>query len=420
MRTFTEDSHISRSRRTSGPLDALLHNRLLQISLLAAALIALFFYLNPFQSKQKKHDVLNPVSVSTATFESVPITIKTIGNVLSYSFVNVVPQVSGQLKQVCFKQGDFVNKGQLLFVIDPSPYKASLDQAEGNVARDKAQIKLLTANLQRDIATGKFTHVEKSRYAYLQAQGAVSSEQSEQQGTNADVASAVVLGDKAAITTAQGTLEADMAAADNARILLSWTQIRSPLNGRTGALSVYAGNIVTANSNAPLITINQVQPIYVNFTVPEQYLDAVRKNLSSNTLEVDVLVEGKKKNSVNGQVSFIDNTVNTAAGTVMLRAAFPNVDLKLYPGQFVDVIVSMPADEKSVVIPTRAVQTTQQGTAVFIMQPDNTVRFATVNVARTEGDKVALDSGVKPGEVVVTDGQLQLTPGAKVTVVPPI
>lgn len=424
-----------------------LHNRLVQLLILPAIVGGVFAIFNPFKSKPPHLEGLAPVSIATATLEEVPITVKSIGNVLPYSFVNVVPQVGGQLKKVCFQQGDYVKTGQLLFVIDPASFKAALDQAEGNIARDRAQVqqaiankqkdeaqvRQLMANLQRDQATTRFATMEEKRYQYLQNQGAVSFEQSEQQGTNAAVASANVAADKqaidnaravvqaddAAIKTARGTLEADTAAADNARIQLSWTQISSPIDGRTGALNVYEGNVVTANNATPLITINQVQPIYVNFTVPEQYLDAVRKNLNRNTLEVDVLVEGKKQNSVTGRVTFIDNTVNTSTGTVLLRAAFPNIDLKLYPGQFVDVIVMMPADGKSVVVPTRAVQTTQQGTAVFIVEPNNnTVRFSPVSVARTEGDKAALDSGVKPGEVVVTDGQLQLTPGAKVTVVP--
>jgi multidrug efflux system membrane fusion protein len=174
---------------------------------------------------------------------------------------------------------------------------------------------------------------------------------------------------------------------------------------------------VTANATTPLVTIDQVQPIYVNFTVPEQYLDEVRKNLQKGTLNVEASIEGKKKNAVSGAVSFLQNTVDTTTGTVQLRAAFANTDLKLYPGQFVDVVVSMPPDGKTVVVPSKALQTTQAGTAVYIVKSDDTVIFSPVDVARTFGDLAALSKGVAVGDTVVTDGQLQLTPTSKVQIV---
>jgi multidrug efflux system membrane fusion protein len=409
----------------------------------------------PFVFKKLSEDKANksggpkeravPVTVAQATIQDVPLSIRSIGNVLSFSVVNVIPQVGGQLKKVYFTQGQSVHKGDLLFEIDPSQYEASLQQALGNVARDQAQIMqaqatlekdqaqvgALRANLIKDSAQNKYAEVELSRYDLLQKEGAVSKEQSDQTITNAataqatteadkkaiENAEAVVKGDQAAIQTAKGTLEADQAVAQNARIQLGWTKIRSPIDGRTGSLNVYEGNVVMANTQQPLVTIDQVQPIYVNFTVPEQYLDEVRKNLQKGTLKVEALVEGKRKNAVQGQVSFLENTVNTSTGTVVLRAAFANTEQKLYPGQFVDVVVSMPPDAQTVVVPAKAVQTTQQGNAVYILNADNTVTFSPVEVARTYGDIAALSKGVKVNDMVITDGQLQLTPGAKVQVV---
>ena len=418
---------------------------LLAIGLLAGAPFAYNQFFAGDKDKKAAKDKSVPITVAKATIQEVPISIRSIGNVLSYTVVNVVPQVGGQLKKVYFTQGQAVKKGDLLFQIDPVQYDAVYKQMLGNVARDKAQVQQaqatlekdislvgsLRANLLKDSAQNKYASVELSRYNLLQQEGAVSREQSDQTVTNAataqattesdqkmiENAEATVKGDRAAIDTAKGTLQADQAAAENAKIQLGWTQIRSPIDGRTSSLNVYEGNVVTANAPAPLVTIDQVQPIYVNFTVPEQYLDEVRKNLQKGTLSVDALIEGKKKNAVNGAVSFLQNTVDTTTGTVQLRAAFANTDLKLYPGQFVDVVVSMPPDGQTVVVPAKALQTTQQGTAVYIVQPDNTVIFSPVDVARTFGDIAALSKGVQNGDTVVTDGQLQLTPGAKIQVV---
>ncbi len=344
-----------------------------------------------------------------------------------------------------FSQGQYVKKGDHLFQIDPRPYEAALAQAEGNVARDQAQVQQARANLrkdmaavgqlqankQRDEAQAKYAGVEVGRYATLVAQGAVSHEQSDQINTNLltaqatidadqkaiENAQAVVNADKAAIATAKGTLDADKAAADTSRIQLGWCQISSPLDGRTSSLNVYEGNIVTANTNAALVSIAQVQPIYVNFTVPEQNLDLIRQNLSKGTLKVEAYLEGVKADSVMGNVSFLESTVNMQTGTVVLRGAFPNKDLRLFPGQFVDVVVSMPADGETVTVPAQSLQTTQQGTSVWIVNPDKSVTLVPVTVKRTRAGLAALGSGVKSGDTVVTDGQLQLTPKVHIRVV---
>jgi membrane fusion protein, multidrug efflux system len=387
-----------------------------------------------------------PVTVALATTASVPVEIKSIGNVLPFSVVNVIPQASGMLKKVCFKQGQFVKVGDPLFMIDPGPYRASLLQASGNVSkdianikqaeaalsRDLAQVGQIEANLAKDQATADMAAVQSERYAQLLKQGAVSKEQSDQMNTNLAVARAtleadrkqidnaksVVEADKAAIQTAMGQKEADEGAKDTAKIQLGWTTIFSPINGRTGSLNVYEGNVVTAQSNTPLVSIAQVKPIYVTFTVPEQYLDQVRSAMKEKTLRIQADIEGVRANAVQGEVSFIENTVNTTTGTVVMRAAFDNDDHRLFPGQFVDVTVTIPSRQDTVVVPNTALQTTQQGTAVFVVDPaTNKVSLAPVELLRTTADFAAIGKGIKSGDVIVTDGQLQLGPGVKVKIV---
>ena len=289
---------------------------------------------------------------------------------------------------------------------------------------------MLQATLSKDVASAQYAAAEMKRYGLLVQQGAVSHEQSDQMSTNNATAQALIEADKksveneqevlkadqAAIATARGTLEADEAAADNSRIQLGWTKISSPLDGRTGSLNVYQGNIVQANQTTALVTIDQIQPIYIQFTLPEQNLDQIRESIANNTLRVDALIEGRKADSVRGTVSFLQNTVDTTSGTVGLRATSPNLTKNLFPGQFVDIVVTMPSDGQTVVVPATALQTSQQGNSVYVVKPDNTVDFVSVDVKRTFGNMAAIGSGIKAGDTVVTDGQLQLTPGAKISI----
>lgn len=396
------------------------------------------------QEKAAKLARTIPVTVAAAEIKSVPLTIHNIGNVDPYSVVNVLPQVGGQLMSVHFKQGDYVKAGDLLFMIDPRPYQASLAQAEGNVAKDRSQIAVAQANmakdsasfrqaeanLHKDQATEKLAKVETERYSNLVKQGAVSQEQADQESTaeltasatiaadraNVQNTQAVVNADKANIESAQATLASDQAAADNAKINLGFTEIRSPINGRTGALNVYQGNVVVANANTPLVSIMQVEPIYVTFSVPEKDLPSVRQAQVAGSLKVEALIEGNKSDRVAGMLSFVDNTVDKTTGTIRLRGTFPNTDHQLWPGEFVNVVLTLGQDANALVIPSQAVQTGQDGTAVFVLQSDNTVAYKPVQVSRTQKDLSVITSGLKPGDVVITDGQLQLTPGAPVKV----
>lgn len=382
-----------------------------------------------------------PVNVAVAKMVSVPIEIRSIGNVLAYSIVNVSPQVSGQLTEVKFTQGQMVKKGDLLFQIDPRPTQAALDQALGNVQKDRGQIDAAIANmdkdramvgqaeaqLSKDIAQSKYAEVEKERYSSLFDQGVVSSEQTDQMTTNSRTAAAtieadrkmienakaIVRSDAAAIATAKGTLAADQAAVATARIQLGFTKIYSPIDGRTSSLSVYQGNVVAPGTN--LVSISQVTPIYVTVAIPEQYLEGVRHSQANNSLKMQALIEGVKTASVTGKITFIENTVNTTTGTVMLRAVFSNSDQRLYPGQFVDVILTMPPDGPSIMVPARAIQATQQGESVWVIR-DKQAFLTPVALLHTSGEMAALKSGVKEGDIVVTDGQMQLTPGCTVSI----
>ena len=384
-----------------------------------------------------------PVTVATAHMAVLPLEIR---NVEAFSVVNVTAQVGGLLTNVYFKQGQYVKEGDLLFQIDDRPYQAQLDQAEANVARDKSQINSASANLdkdmaiarqaqansEKDLASQKYADVEVQRYVNLVKEGAVSHEQADQMKTNAETAKAtvnsdkaamenaqaVIASDKAAVLTARANLKADQAAADNLRIQLGFTKIVSPVNGVTGALNVNQGNVVRAADTNPLVTINQIQPIYVTFSVPEIYLPAVRQSMTEGTILVSARVGGDKKITVGGgMLSFIDNTVDKTTGTIRLRATFPNDNKLLWPGEFTDVIVILPGAKPQIVIPTSAVVNDQQGQSVFIVRSDNTVDLVTVIVDRTHGDNSVISTGLKEGDIVVVDGQMKLLPGSPVSII---
>lgn len=386
-----------------------------------------------------------PVTIATAKVAVLPVEIRNIGNVEAFSIVNVIAQVGGQLTDVYFKQGDYVKRGDMLFQIDSRPYEAQLAQAEANVARDKSQIssaeanlakdmasvRQAQANLDKDLASQAYADMEVKRYIALVQEGAVSHEQADQMKTNAETtgatvasdkamlenARAVIDSDKAAVLTARANLKADQAAAENLRIQLGFTKIFSPVNGVTGALNVYQGNVVRANDTTPLVTINQIQPIYITFSVPEVYLPAVRQSINEGSIKVSVRVGGNKKDTVTGgTLAFIDNTVDKTTGTIRLRATFPNSNKLLWPGQFTDVIVTLPTAKAQIVIPSSAVLNDQQGQSVFVVRPDNTVDLVQVQVDRTYGDNSILNEGLKDGQVVVVDGQLKLLPGSAISI----
>ncbi len=334
-------------------------------------------------------DSAAPVVVAPAIQRDIPFDVKAVGTVEAYSNVQVKSMIAGEITQQAFTEGQDVRKGALLFVIDPRPYQAALAQAQGNLARDLAN----EANAR----------AQATRYAALFKEGVVSREQYDQITTAADALKQAV--------------EADRAAVETAKVNLTYTTINSPLDGRTGNVMVHQGNVVKAN-DITILTINQVQPIYATFAVPEMYLPEIKRAQASRKLQVIVHVPNEPK-PAEGVLTFIDNTVDSATGTIKLKATFANQDRRLWPGQFADVSLTLSTDKNAVLIPSAAVQTGQNGQYVFVVTPDHTAELRNVTVSRVVGSDSVITSGVHAGEQVVTDGQVRLTPGRKVALSKP-
>jgi multidrug efflux system membrane fusion protein len=333
-----------------------------------------------------------PVTVATATQKTVPVQIKAVGNIEPYSTVAVKSQIGGILTGVHFREGQDVKKGALLFTIDPRPYEAALKQAEANLAKDTAQLE----NARKEL----------SRYEELVRKGYVAQEQYDQIRTNA--------------AALEATVNADKALVENARLQLKYCYIYSPVNGRTGNLIVNEGNLVKANADTPMVVINQIQPIYVAFSVPEQFLGEIKKFMSAGTLKVLVIIGRDETYPDAGFVTFVDNTVDTATGTIKLKATFANRDRQLWPGQFVDSLMTLTTQPDAIVVPSQSVQTGQKGSYVLVIKPDLTAEVRPVVTGLTFEEETVVEKGLHPGEQVVTDGQMMLFPGAKVTVRTPV
>jgi multidrug efflux system membrane fusion protein len=359
-----------------------------------------------------------PVSVARATQESVPTELRVVGTVEASAIVQIKSQISGQLLRVSFTEGQNVAKGDLLFEIDPRPYQEALRQAEANVARDRAQIGQMEATLARDAAQAKFNQSDADRYAELAKAGVVSRSQSDQAKTGADVARESARATQAGIESLKASLDSDLSAVGTAKLNLDYCQIRSPLSGRTGNLLVHAGNLVKAN-DVPLVVIHQVSPIFVNFNVPEQHLAAVRRLNANHQLAVHVFAQDDATRASAGTLSVIDNTVDTATGTIHLKATFDNRDGVLWPGQFVTSVLTLDTIQGATVVPAEAVQAGQQGQFIYVVGPDSKVAVRVVTPGRAFGRKVVIEKGIAPGDTVVTDGQLRLFPGAQVQLVDP-
>jgi len=355
-----------------------------------------------------------PVAVAKVARKNVPINIQVIGNVEAYSTIAVKAQVGGVLTKVSFQEGDYVKNDDLLFTIDPRPLKAMLDQQEATLSKNRAQLRQAEANLARDIAQANYAVAQSTRYLKLAQEGVISKEQSEQMRTNADAQQQAVSADRAAIESAKAEIVATQAQIETNRLQLAYTEIRSPIDGRTGNLMVKQGNVVTAN-NVDLMMINQVQPIYVTFAVPESQLRDVKKYMAVGKLPVFVTPQDDQVDKETGYLTFVDNSVDPTTGTIKLKGTFANQDRKLWPGQFVRVSLQLTTHTDALVVPNQAVQTGQDGEFVFVVKEDRTVESRPVTTSVRVDQDMVVEKGLEFGETVVTEGQLRLSPGSRVT-----
>jgi multidrug efflux system membrane fusion protein len=353
--------------------------------------------------------------VAVVARKNVPVEVQVIGNVEAYATIAVKAQVGGLLTNVHFHEGDYVKKGDQLFTIDPRPFEAAVNQAVANNARDQASLGQAKANLARDVAQARYAEAQAARYSELFQSGIISKDQDEQLRATADAQTQAVAADNAAIKSAEAAIGASQAAIETARIQLDYTSIRSPIDGRTGAINVKLGNVVTANT-VDLMSINQVEPIYVTFSVPEAQLPAIKRYMAEGKLPVRAQPQDDPESAETGVLTFVDNAVDMTTGTIKLKATFPNTDRRLWPGEFVRVTLRLTTQSNAIVAPNEAVQTGQNGSFVYVVKPDRTVESRPVTTgARVDRDMV-VEQGLEPGETVVTEGQLRLAPGSRVVV----
>lgn len=328
-----------------------------------------------------------PVVVSTVEQRDVPVQITAIGNVEAYQTVQIRSQVNGQIEKIYFKEGEDVHKGQLLYSLDKRPFQAALEQAQGMLKRDEAQ----AAN----------SKLQAARYTDLEKQGVISLEQADLQRTQDSSNSAAVYADNAAV--------------DAAKVQLQYTDIYAPIDARTGALMINVGNLVKANDTPFLVQLNQITPIYVTFTVPEARLAEVRQFVAKG-LKVLAYPKGQPGNPVEGLLTFIDNGVDPQTGTVKLKATFQNKDKRLWPGEFVNVVLNLSMVKNAITVPTKAIQSGQQGDYVFVVTKDGTADPRQVTTAGTYQNLTLVKSGLNLGDTVIVDGQLRVAPNGKVTI----
>jgi multidrug efflux system membrane fusion protein len=320
--------------------------------------------------------------------KTVLVKVSAVGAVEAYTTVSVRPQITGELIRIQFKEGQDVKKGDILFTIDPLPLEATLNQAEANLAKDMAQL--------------QNAHEQARRYAELVKKQFVAQEQYDQIQTTANAFEAAVRANKAAV--------------ESAKVQLSYCTIRSPVDGRAGSFLVHAGNLVRINDATPLVVINQIHPIQVGFSLPEKYLLEIKKRIGGGSLKVEAIIPQNENDPEQGVVTFVDNAVDRTTGTIRLKGTFTNKENRLWPGQFVNVLLTLDKRPNAVVIPSRAVQVGQEGQYVFVVKANLTVEYRPVSVAQPQDGETVVEKGLEPGDKIVTDGFLRLAPGAKVAV----
>jgi len=354
-----------------------------------------------------------PVVTAKVSQKNVPVDIAAVGNVEAYTTVSVRSQVTGQLQRAFFQDGDVVKKGDRLFTIDPRPLEAALKQAEATLLRDQALLNQAEAQVARDEANADYQQLAAERQAQLVTRGLVSKDAGDQSRAAADATLATIKADKAAFESAKAQLAVQQSVIDNAKVLLSYTDIRATIDGRTGSNTVRPGNLVTANSTE-LVTISQLQPVYVTFAVPAVHLPTVKNHAGADQLMVMATTPEVGGQPIEGRLTFVDNAVDQTTDTIKLKATFPNHDLRLWPGQFTRVSLRLTTLMNATVIPSQAVQTGQNGQFVFVVTPDATVEQRPITVAQRMGEVVVVGKGVAAGETIVTEGQLRLEQGTRV------
>jgi multidrug efflux system membrane fusion protein len=361
------------------------------IRLLGTLAMALLIFEACSSSKEKSGQrsfSANPVTVTLAAQKDMPFLIRSVGQVQAYSTVSVKAQVGGEITGVYFKEGQNVKKGDILLTIDRRPCEIALRQAESVLEKDRALLKNAEADVKRYDELVQKDYVTKEQYDSLIA--------------NRDVLVASIKADEANIA--------------NAKLQLDYCTIVSPIDGRTGSVLIYPGNIIKANDTNPAVVILQIIPIYVAFSVPEQYLPRIKEFMSKGQLKTDAFPSSEDGASIPGVLSFVDNAIDPATGTIMLKSTFSNQDRALWPGQFLNVSLTLTIEKNVTVVPSQAVQTSQTGQYIFVIKEDMTAEMRPVKVDRAVGGETIVAEGVKPGEKVVTDGQLRLIPGARVDI----
>jgi membrane fusion protein, multidrug efflux system len=330
-----------------------------------------------------------PVTVASVARQDIPVEVRAIGHVEPFTTVDVKARVGGQVTRVGFREGQNVRKGDVLFQIDPRPYQAALAQARAQLERDRA----LARNAEEDVK--RYTDLVKKDYVTREQYDA----------TRANAAAALA------------SARANEAAVQNAQLQLSYCTVTAPVSARTGSVLVHPGNMVQASDEKPLVVLNQIQPIYVTFSVPESSLAQIRERVRpGEKLKVVASPAGNESRSQQGELSFVDNAVNAGTGTILLKATFSNEDETLWPGEYVDVVLTLLTEPQAITVPTQAVQTGQAGQYVWVVRKDGTVESRPVTVSRTQGPVAVVAKGLEAGEQVVTDGQLRLAPGARVEI----
>jgi multidrug efflux system membrane fusion protein len=361
--------------------------------LVAAAILASGYYFYASRPPTTKpgsdpQTAAAPVTVASVTVGPFEVRARTIGTVSIDATVQVKSQVDGRIMEAPFSEGQIVHKGDLLFRLDPSLFEAQLKQSQAALARDQAQL----ANAQSDL----------KRFSDLAKKGFATAQQEEQANAQAKVLSAAIA--------------ADLAAIDIAKLQLSYTEISSPLDGKTGRILVQPGNLVKANDTGALVVINQLQPIAVDFSLPQQDLPALQHRMAKGKLKVSVAIPGDDRPPMQGNIDFINNAVDATTGTIALKASLDNADLRLVPGQLVDLTILLQTIDEALTVPIEAVNEGQSGQYVYVLAADGTVAISPVKVAYEDGGRAVIADGVRAGDKVVTDGQLRLAPGVKVEV----